>query len=94
MEKFTKTECRREAKMLKALAHPTRLAIVRRLADGEHCVCEFVEAAGASFSTVSQHLTVLKYAGIVCAEKRGQSVYYRLCCPCVTKMLNCLANRK
>ena len=94
MRKFTKTECRREAEMLKALAHPTRLAIVRRLADGEHCVCEFVAAAGASFSTVSQHLTVLRNAGIVVATKRGQSVYYRLSCPCVTSMLDCLAKRK
>jgi DNA-binding transcriptional ArsR family regulator len=71
------------AKILKAMAHPTRLFIVEELAKrGERCVCELTEQIGADMSTVSRHLTILKQAGIVEDEKRGVSVYYRLqmCC--------------
>ncbi len=78
------------AKILKALAHPTRLWIARQLSDGEHCVCEFVDAVDVDFSTVSKHLTVLKEAGIVESEKRGKQVYYRLKIPCVLKFMECI----
>ena len=94
MLKFDEKCCVREAALLKALAHPTRLWIVKQLEDGEHCVCEFVDAVGVNFSTISQHLAVLKAAGIIVDEKRGQSVYYRLACPCIVKMLDCLRKRK
>lgn len=78
------------AKILKALAHPTRLWIARQLSDGEHCVCEFVDAVDVDFSTVSKHLTVLKEAGIVESEKRGKQVFYRLKIPCVLKFMECI----
>ena len=78
------------AKVLKALAHPTRLWIARQLFDGEHCVCEFVDAVDVDFSTISKHLTVLKEAGIVEGEKRGKQVYYRLKIPCVLKFMECV----
>ena len=95
MLKFRKNSCRKEAEMFKALGHPTRLWIVEQLADSqEHCVCEFVEAIGADFSTVSQHLAVLKQAGIVEDDKRGKQVYYRLSCPCIPGFIQCLKNRK
>ncbi len=54
-----------KAAVLKALAHPTRLWMVGQLAGGELCVCKFVEALDADFSTISKHLSVLKQAGIV-----------------------------
>lgn len=79
-----------KAKVLKALAHPTRLWMVERLADGEKCVCEFVEHIDADFSTVSKHLTVLKQAGIVQDEKRGKQVYYSLKVPCVLNFMHCV----
>nr|WP_240191995.1 metalloregulator ArsR/SmtB family transcription factor [Desulforhopalus vacuolatus] len=78
------------AKVLKALAHPTRLWIARQLSDGEHCVCEFVDAVDVDFSTISKHLTVLKEAGIVESEKRGKQVYYRLKIPCVLRFMECV----
>lgn len=94
MLKYEKNCDKREAAMFKALGHPTRLWIVKQLADGEHCVCEFVEAVGVDFSTISQHLQVLKQAGIIEDDKRGKSVYYRLTCPCVLTMLECLIAKK
>ena len=51
--------------VLKALAHPTRLFMVETLAKGEKCVCKFVEAIEADFSTISNHLAVLINAGLV-----------------------------
>ena len=78
------------AKIIKALAHPTRLYIVDALAQGERCVCELHAGVGADFSTVSKHLLVLKNAGIVEDEKRGLQVYYRLRCTCILKFFDCV----
>lgn len=78
------------AKIFKALAHPTRLWMAEQLAEGERCVCEFVEQIDADFSTISKHLAVLKQAGIVADEKRGKQVYYSLKVPCVLNFLSCV----
>lgn len=72
---------KRKARVIKALAHPSRLAMVEALAAGERCVCELQVLVGLDMSTVSRHLSVLKNAGIVCARKHKQWVYYRLCAP-------------
>lgn len=79
-----------KARILKAMGHPTRLYIIEELAKGEKCVCEFVGSVGHDFSTVSKHLSVLKQAGIVTDEKRGQQVYYRLKVPCVINFMGCI----
>lgn len=79
-----------KARVLKALAHPTRLWMAEQLAAGERCVCEFVDVIDADFSTISKHLTVLKQAGIVEDDKRGKKVFYRLKVPCVMKFMNCV----
>jgi len=79
-----------KARVLKALAHPTRLWMTEQLVNGERCVCEFVEAIDADFSTISKHLAVLKQAGIVADEKRGKQVYYRLKVPCVLDFMSCI----
>ncbi len=81
---------RQRAEILKALAHPTRLWMVDRLAQGEECVCQFVEAAGVDFSTISKHLAVLKRVGIVEDERRGKQVFYRLQAPCVVGFFHCV----
>jgi len=94
MKPFSRVEHKKNAEFFKALGHPTRLWIVRQLADGrEHCVCEFVDGAGVDFSTISQHLSVLRQAGILIDDKRGKSVYYTLSCPCLVTMLACLDTR-
>lgn len=90
MDVFRREDHEEEAELLKALGHPTRLWIVRQLADGEHCVCDFVNAVGVKFATVSQHLAVLKQAGILSDEKRGKSVFYRLADARAAGILECL----
>ncbi len=67
------------AARFKALADPTRVAIVNRLAGaGEVCVCELVEDFELSQPTISHHLRLLRQAGLVEAERRGTWAYYRL----------------
>lgn len=79
-----------KAKVLKALAHPTRLWMAEQLANGERCVCEFADVIDADFSTISKHLAVLKQAGIVEDDKRGKQVYYRLKVPCILRFMSCV----
>ena len=78
------------AKVMKALAHPTRLFIVDELSQGERCVCELTAMIGADVSTVSKHLSVLKGAGLVRDDKRGSQVFYQLSVPCVLNFLGCV----
>ena len=67
------------AARFKALADPTRVAIVNRLAGtDEVCVCELVDEFELSQPTISHHLRLLKQAGLVESERRGTWAYYRL----------------
>jgi ArsR family transcriptional regulator, arsenate/arsenite/antimonite-responsive transcriptional repressor len=69
------------AARLKALAHPARLAIVRALAGigGDGCSCgAIVRDLPLAQSTVSQHLKILREAGIVCGEVGGPRSHYCL----------------
>jgi DNA-binding transcriptional ArsR family regulator len=78
------------AKIIKAMAHPTRLFIVDVLSRDEKCVQDLTEMIGADMSTVSRHLSVLKGAGIVSDRKRGAQVYYALRMPCVMNFFACV----
>ena len=90
MKAKDKARYERRAGVLKALAHPSRLMMVDRLADGERCVCDLTEMVGADISTVSKHLSVLKEAGIVASDKRGLQVFYRLRCSCIPGFFDCI----
>ena len=78
------------ARIMKAMAHPSRLMMVDALSHGEKCVCELTALVGHDMSTVSKHLRVLKEAGIVADEKRGKQAYYRLKVPCVLNFFHCM----
>ena len=90
MNKKEKERYEELAKILKALAHPSRIFIVEELAKGERCVCELVEMIGDDFSTISKHLALLKNAGLVANEKKGSNVYYSLRIKCLDQLLNCV----
>lgn len=77
-------------RILKALAHPTRLYLVDELAKHERCVCELTDGIGDDISTVSKHLALLRDAGVVSSERRGQQVFYRLRVPCVLDIFGCI----
>jgi DNA-binding transcriptional ArsR family regulator len=68
-----------DVRLLAALADPTRLAIVRQLAaTNETCACDFTATCDVGQPTVSHHLRVLREAGVVTSQRRGQWIYYRL----------------
>jgi DNA-binding transcriptional ArsR family regulator len=64
--------------LLRALAAPVRISIVLQLRESDRCVHELVEALGVAQPLISQHLRVLKSAGVVCGERHGREVVYRL----------------
>lgn len=64
--------------VFKALAHPTRIQIVKLLRNGELCVCDILPNLDSEQSNTSQHLTVLKNQGIVESRKDGSRVIYSL----------------
>ena len=67
------------AARFKALADPTRISIVNRLAAADECcVCDLTEAFELSQPTISHHLKVLRDAGLVESTRRGTWAYYRL----------------
>ncbi len=78
------------AQIMKAMAHPTRLFILDRLKEREHCVCELQALIKADMSTVSKHLSVLRQAGIIANRKENNQVFYRLLCPCVLDVYQCM----
>jgi len=90
MDPKTTARFEARARIIKALAHPTRLFIVDQLSRGERCVCELTEMVGADTSTISKHLSILKNVGIVQDDKRGTQVFYRLVMPCVLRFLDCV----
>jgi ArsR family transcriptional regulator len=64
--------------LLRALAAPVRIAIVLQLREGERCVHDLVDALAVAQPLISQHLRVLKAAGVVHGERHGREVFYRL----------------
>ena len=64
--------------LLRALAAPVRIAIVLQLRETSLCVHDLVDALGVTQPLISQHLRVLKAAGVVRGDRRGREVVYRL----------------
>ena len=74
--------------IFKALSSSVRVKIIEMLRGGPLCVCHIIEGLGMEQSNTSQHLSVLKKAGIVESRKEGLSVYYKLKHPQVLDMIN------
>lgn len=67
-----------EAQIYNALAHPARLRIIELLREGEACVCHIQAMLELRQAYISQHLNVLKRAGLLTSRKDGLRVYYRI----------------
>ena len=83
-DQFTK-----QAKVLRALAHESRLMIVNRLSHGECSVGDLCVLVGGDASTVSKHLALLRAHGVVGDRREKTTVYYRLLTPCVCSLFTC-----
>lgn len=69
------------AEIFNALAHPSRLEILELLGDGEACVCHIQAMLEQRQAYISQHLNVLRQAGLVASRKEGLRVYYQVSDP-------------
>jgi ArsR family transcriptional regulator len=70
-----------QAELCKSLADPKRLMIIHELREGERSVSELAEGLGLKQSNTSQHLAVLRKAGIIVPRRDGNTVYYSLVNP-------------
>jgi DNA-binding transcriptional ArsR family regulator len=77
-----------QAKLFKALMHPTRLAILDVLRPGEACVCHMEAALGHRQAYLSQQLMVLREAGLVDDRRDGWNVYYHVANPGIWGVLD------
>ncbi len=90
MNQSQKAQYEARVKIIKAIAHPSRLFIIEELNRRERCVNELAEMVGADISTVSKHLSILKNAGLVFDEKRGTNICYRLRTQCILNFIGCV----
>lgn len=90
MNRKTMARMEARAEFVKALAHPTRLAVVEELGRGERSVGQLQAMAECGLTTMSRHLTLLKTLRIVQSRKRGTTVYYELAMPCLGDFLACV----
>lgn len=70
-----------QTRLFKVLVHPTRLAILDILRDGEQCVCHMEAVLKLRQAHISQHLMVLRDAGLVSDRRDGWNIYYRVVRP-------------
>lgn len=80
----------RTVAVFKALSHPLRLEVVRRLGSGEECACKIAQWFDSDRTTVSKHLAVLKEAGVLRDRKEGQWIFYSVALSCVLDMIRCV----
>ena len=64
----------KEVEFFKALGDPTRIKILECIKSGERCICEIIPYTGKSQPCVSQHLKVMKHAGVVNERKDGTRI--------------------
>ena len=71
----------RRARICQVLADPKRLRLIDALRDGERSVGDLADGLSATYPNVSQHLNVMRDAGLVVSRRDGTTVFYRLAYP-------------
>jgi DNA-binding transcriptional ArsR family regulator len=77
-----------QSRLFKALMHPVRLAILEELRGGEQCVCHLEAALGYRQAYISQHLMILREAGLVQDVRDGWNIFYRVVQPLVYQVID------
>ena len=79
------------ANMLKAIAHPMRIAILKYLEGGKKLtVTEIHELLGIEQSTTSHHLVILRDKGVLCSKREGKNTFYYLKYDILSQIVDCL----
>ncbi len=92
ISKIKKESLKIRARVIKAMANETRLFIVEELAKEKKSVSELTEMVGSDISTISRHLLILRNAGIISDERKGNRIYYSLKTPCILNFFSCVEN--
>jgi len=79
-----------KAEIFQALGHPTRIALVEALRDGERSAGQLIEILALDQANVSQHLAVLRAKRVLISDKRGNQVFYSLRDPVLVEVLDIL----
>lgn len=87
---FTVEQLEGAARMLKAMAHPVRVQIIKMLEGKKLNVTEIYESLNLEQSVVSHHLGILRDKGIVVAKREGKNVFYSLKDEIITSVIECL----
>jgi DNA-binding transcriptional ArsR family regulator len=88
----TKNEANEKiAGLFKALMHPVRLQVFAILRNGEECVCHMETALGLRQAYISQHLAVLREAGLVSVRREGWNIFYEVIAPEVFNVIDAAA---
>ncbi|MBA2556820.1 MAG: winged helix-turn-helix transcriptional regulator [Chloroflexi bacterium] len=77
----TEIDRQRSAAIGRALGDPKRLCVLETLATGERSVSQLSQDVGCQVPNMSQHLAVLRSAGLVITRRQGSTIYYRLADP-------------
>jgi DNA-binding transcriptional ArsR family regulator len=77
-----------EAEIFGAMSHPARLEILDLLCDGEACVCHIQAMLDYRQAFISQHLNILRQAGLITSRKEGARLYYKLSDPGFLEMMD------
>jgi ArsR family transcriptional regulator len=77
-----------QVQIFKALTHPTRLAILEMLRDGEHCVCHMEAFLGVRQAALSQQLSILRDAKLIQDRRDGWNIFYRVADPRIFSIID------
>jgi len=80
--------------ILKTISHPSRLAILLAIGEGETCVCHLEKMLGWSQSHISQQLMNLRKAGVVSTRRENRFIHYRLVDPALLDLIRGVAQLK
>ena len=81
------------AECLKALAHPHRLRMVQMLLRDQYTVGELAEACEIPSHMASEHLRLMQRCGFLKSEKEGRKVFYEVCHPMLTNVMECIETK-
>jgi DNA-binding transcriptional ArsR family regulator len=92
MEQFPTEKIVEATRLLRAVAHELRLAILCHLGESPHTVSELMSLTGASQSNLSQHLAKMRMMGLLRCERRSQQVVYQMADPAFAQIIEALKN--
>jgi len=87
---FDQEKLEMAAGKLRAISHPTRIAILEMLNDSPMCVTEIFEKLGIDQASASHHLNILKDKGVLIGQRQGRKIVYSLKHQTISEIIDCI----